>query len=74
MMRTVKGIYEDGRVTLDEEVPGVKHAEVLVVFVDERPTDRMLERGMFRPADGHYTREEDFQEAKLSFEPKERPE
>lgn len=71
MIRTIKGIYEDGRVTLEEEVPGVKHAEVLVVFVDEHPEDRMLKRGMFKPADGRYTTEDDFREAKLAFEPEE---
>ena len=31
----------------------------------------MLKRGMLKPADGRYTTEDDFREAKLAFEPEE---
>lgn len=72
MLRTVRGTFEDGQVTLDEDVPGIKRADVLVVFVEETKPGRTLTYGMFRPSDGQYTTEEDFRDLKKEFEPKER--
>lgn len=33
MLRSVRGIYRNGKIELYEEVPGIEHAEVIVTFI-----------------------------------------
>jgi hypothetical protein len=55
MLRTIRGKFADGRVTLDEEVSGINNAEVLVTFLESEATDTppaskqsVLKRGMWK--------------------------
>lgn len=47
-MLSVNAIDEDGRVTLLEEIPGIKQARVIVTVLDEyQPTDQALDSSLF---------------------------
>lgn len=55
MLRTIRGKFADGRVTLDEDVPGIQTAEVLVTFLESEVAktpaaekQSVLKRGMWR--------------------------
>ena len=44
MLVTVKGIYENGKITLSEKPPVEKKTEVMVTFIDETKHDRPTKR------------------------------
>lgn len=55
MLRTIKGKFADGRVTLDEDVSGIRNAEVLVTFLESEVAEtpvaekqNVLKRGMWK--------------------------
>ena len=74
MTKTVKGRLTGGRVELIEplDIPDGTVVEVTFDAADEgaapRPAPRRAYFGMHRPADGRYTTEEDWNEAKKLWE------
>jgi len=42
MLKAIRGFYENGKVSLEEDV-GVKKREILVIFLDEEEEDVMTE-------------------------------
>ena len=76
MTKTIKGRVIDGKIELVEPHDVPEGAEVSVSFEStqrEGPTEDQPMRlyyGMFRPPDGRYTTEEDWQEAKKMWEPR----
>lgn len=55
MLRTIRGKFADGRVTLDEDVSGIQTAEVLVTFLESEVAETpaaekqsVLKRGMWK--------------------------
>ena len=73
MTKTIKGRLLDGKVELLEPLDVPNGTDVQVTFeVAEQPpaSPRRLYYGMFRPSDGRYTTEEDWQEAKKIWEPR----
>lgn len=46
MLQTVEGRYENGRVLIQERPAGIRHARVLVTFIDEAPEDGTEVKGL----------------------------
>ncbi|MCP9762564.1 DUF2281 domain-containing protein [Lacihabitans soyangensis] len=44
MLATVKGIYENGRITLEETPPSLERSEVLVTFTKVRASSQKKKR------------------------------
>jgi hypothetical protein len=78
MSQTIKGTYKNGTISLDRLPEGVAEARVLVEFV-EQPTSASSEGarrrgivhfGMFAPADGRFTSDDDLEQVKKSWNAK----
>lgn len=62
MLTTVKGTYENGQVTLDEEVPVNRKTCVLVTVLDQPEGPAWLEKRPFGLAKGSIRLADDFDE------------
>jgi hypothetical protein len=61
MLTTIEGMYQDGKITLDEMPKGVKEGKVLVTFLNDgrqRPPHKQMVFGQF--AGSVLPTEEDF--------------
>jgi hypothetical protein len=79
MTRTLKGRVVDGKIELLEPLDAPDGAEVRVLVESSAADDLgggpaeplpRFEFGMFRPTDGRYSTEEDWQEIKKIWEPR----
>ena len=61
MLTSIKGIYENGRLTLLEPAPNVEKAEVLVTFLEEAGNNYSAKRGVkLGSLEGKYSLPDDF--------------
>jgi len=78
MSQIIKGTYKNGSISLDRLPEGVAEARVIVEFVDQpaRSMEQSTRRrgiahfGMFAQADGKYTRDEELENVKKSWNAK----
>ncbi len=76
MSQTIEGTYRNGVVSLDRLPDGVTEARVAVAFVDPPRAGRTGRRrgiahfGMFAPADGAFTSDDELERVKKSWNPR----
>ncbi|MCJ8282168.1 MAG: hypothetical protein MJK14_20620 [Rivularia sp. ALOHA_DT_140] len=67
MLKSVEGIYKDGKIELSELPSDVKQSRVIVTFLESEPAEKkskMITFGMF--AGSNQSTEEDFKIAEFS--------
>ena len=63
MYTTIKGIYENGTLTLLEPVPGIEKSEVMVTFLDNEKSITTQKKGMkLGSLEGKFSLPDDFNE------------
>lgn len=75
MSQTIQGTYKNGKVLLDRLPDGVTEARVAVEFSEQRLEQTNRRRGiarfgMFAPADGQFTTDDEIERVKKSFSAK----